>query len=190
VDSDLFRLVNDFAKDTPWLHGVARFYASTAGPALLALLVLLAVLWSRRWETSALAKSVWAGLAPLVAVALNQPLVHAINRSRPWAALDHVLVLSHRSPDGGMPSDHGTLAGAVIGALFLVDRKLGSAAAVVGVLLAGSRVYVGAHYPADVVAGLALGALVAVLGWAVLGAALTRLVVLLRLTRLRPLVTA
>jgi undecaprenyl-diphosphatase len=190
VDSRLFRLVNDLATDTPWLHGVALFYAGKAGPALLALLVLLAVLWSRRWETSALAKAIWAGLAPLVAVGLNQPLVHAINRPRPWAALDHVLVLGHRSPDGGMPSDHGTLAGAVIGALFLVDRKLGWAAAVVGVLLAASRVYVGAHYPADVLAGLAFGALVAALGWVVLGPVLTRLVVLLRLTKLRPLLTA
>ncbi len=190
MDSDLFRAVNDLAKDTPWLHGIARFYASTAGPALLALLVLAAVAWSRRRETSVLAASVWAGLAPLVAVALNQPLVHAFNRARPFTALDHVLVLSHRSADGGMPSDHGTLAGAVLGALFLVDRRFGWAATVVGVTLAASRVYVGAHYPADVLAGLALGALVAVLGWLLIRTPMTAAVSRLRLTRLRPLLTA
>jgi len=190
VDSSLFRAVNDFAKHTTWLHGTARFYAGTAGPALLALLVLVAVVWSRAHETSALAKAVWAGLAPLVAVALNQPLVHAFHRTRPFAAMDNVLVLSHRSTDGGMPSDHGTLAGAVLAALFLLDRRLGSAAAVVGVLLAASRVYVGAHYPSDVVAGLAFGALVAVAGWYLLGPLLVRLLVQLRRTRLRALLTA
>lgn len=190
MDQDLFRAVNDFAKDTPWLHGIATFYAGKAGPALLAVLVLLAVGWSRRWETSALAKAVWAGLAPLVAVALNQPLVHAFNRPRPFVALDHVLVLSHRSADGGMPSDHGVLAGAVLTALFLVDRRLGWVATGVGILLASSRVYVGAHYPGDVLAGLAFGVLVALVGWALLGRLLTRVLVRLRLTRLRPLLTA
>ncbi|MCW2601482.1 MAG: phosphoesterase PA-phosphatase related protein [Frankiales bacterium] len=190
MDSDLFRVVNDFAKDTPWLHGLATFYAGVAGPALLALLVLLAVVWSRAWETSALAKSVWAGLAPVIAIGLNQPLVRLINRPRPFATLDHVLVLAHRSADGGLPSDHGTLAGAVLAALFLADRKLGWAATGVGVLLAASRVYVGVHYPGDVLAGLAFGALVAVVGWAVVGGLLTRLLVRLRLTRLRPLLTA
>jgi len=116
--------------------------------------------------------------------------VHAFNRPRPFVALDHVLVLSHRSADGGMPSDHGVLAGAVLAALFLVDRRLGWVATGVGVLLAASRVYVGAHYPGDVLAGLAFGALVALVGWALLGRLLTRVLVRLRLTRLRPLLTA
>ena len=189
MDSDLFRAVNDLSKSTPWLHGFATFYAGTAGPALLAVLVLMALVGSRRHETSRLAKSVWAGIAPLVAVALNQPIVHAMNRPRPFVAMPHVLLLTHRSADGGMPSDHGTLAGAVLGALFLVDRRLGWTAVGVGGLLAASRVYVGAHYPADVLAGLALGALIAVVGWFLVGPQLTGLLVRLRRTRLRPLLT-
>jgi membrane-associated phospholipid phosphatase len=190
VDSDLFRTMNDFAKSTPWLHGTATFYAAKAGPALLALLVLAAVVICRKRDATSLAKAIWAGLAPLLAVALNQPLVHAFNRQRPFLALDHVLVLAHRSADGGLPSDHGTLAGAVLAALLLVDRRLGLAATAVGLLLAVSRVYVGVHYPGDVLAGLAFGAAVALLGWLLLGRALTAAVASLRRSRLRSLVTA
>ena len=60
--------------------------------------------------------------------------------------------------------------------LLLVSRRLGAVAAVAAVLMAAVRVYVGAHYPLDVVAGLALGAVVSGLGWLLLRRPLTRLV--------------
>jgi undecaprenyl-diphosphatase len=190
VDSHLFRVVNDLAKHTAWLHGFAVLYAKTLGPALLAALVLLAVWRARRTESRSLALAGWAGLAPLAAVALNQPLVHLVWRDRPYATLDHVLVLVHRSADASFPSDHSVLAGSVLAALLLLDRRVGALAAVVGVLLAASRVYVGAHYPGDVVAGLVVGAAVALGGWALLERTLTALVERLRHTGLRPLLTA
>lgn len=191
MDSHLFRVINDFAKHTSWLHGTALLYASKLGPALLAVLVLLAVWLYRGRDSRDLALAGWAGLAPLVAVALNQPLVHLAARDRPYATLDHVLVLAHHSADPSFPSDHSVLAGAVLAALLLLDRRLGAAAVVAGLLLGFSRVYVGAHYPGDVVAGLVVGAVVAVGGWALLERPLTALVTWLRsLPGLRPVFAA
>jgi undecaprenyl-diphosphatase len=46
--------------------------------------------------------------------------------------------------------------------------------------MAFTRVYVAAHYPWDVLAGLALGAAVALLGWLLLAAPLTTLTGFLR----------
>lgn len=60
--------------------------------------------------------------------------------------------------------------------LLLVSRRLGAVAAVAAVLMAAVRVYVGAHYPLDVVAGLALGAVVVVVGWLLARRPLTWLV--------------
>jgi membrane-associated phospholipid phosphatase len=191
VDTDLFRTINDLQTSTQWLHGPGLFYAKTGGPAVLALLLVVGVIVARsRRSTEAVARAGWAGLSTLVAVGLNQPIIHAVDRTRPYLALPHVHVLGHPSADGSFPSDHGTLAGAAIAGLFLVDRRLGLAATAAGLALAVGRVYVGAHYPADVLAGLVLGAAVTLLGWLLLRRPLIAVVAWLQRSRLRPLVTA
>lgn len=191
MDSDLFRTINDFQARTDWLHGSALFYAKTGGPALLTLLLLGGVLIARsRRDAAGVARAGWAGLSTLVAVGLNQPIVHAVDRARPYNALPDVSLLGTKSLDASFPSDHATLAGAVIAGLFLVDRRLGIAATVAGLLLAVDRVYVGAHYPGDVLAGLAVGAVVALGGWVLLRRPLTAIVDRLQRSRLRPLLSA
>ncbi|MCU1589746.1 MAG: phosphoesterase PA-phosphatase related protein, partial [Frankiales bacterium] len=182
----LFLDVNRFARHTAWLHGLATAYIKVA-VALLALLVVAGFLLSRGRDSQKVAASVWTGVGALLAVALNQPLVHHFNERRPFVALPHVLLLTKHGADPGLPSDHATLAGAVMAGLFFVDRRLGVAAVVVGVLLAADRVYVGVHYPGDVLAGLALGALVAVVGWLALRNPLTAVVRRLRSGSLRRL---
>jgi undecaprenyl-diphosphatase len=75
--------------------------------------------------------------------------------------------------------------------LLIVSRRLGVVAVLAAVLMAFTRVYIAAHYPADVAAGLLLGGLVAILTWLLLRRPLTYVVGALAGTRLRPvLVTA
>jgi membrane-associated phospholipid phosphatase len=190
VDSHLFRTINEFQTDTTWLNGIGLFYAKTGGAALLALLLLAGVVVARRRDLEQVARAGWAGLATFVAVGLNQPIVHAFDRARPYAKLHHVHLLGTPSTDPSFPSDHATLAGAAIAGLFLVDRRLGWAATAGGLLLCADRVYIGAHYVSDVVAGLVLGAAVAVIGWIVLRRPLVAVVSRLAATPLRPLLTA
>jgi undecaprenyl-diphosphatase len=59
------------------------------------------------------------------------------------------------------PSNHAAIAAAAAMALLFVSRRLAVVAIVAAPAMGASRVWVGAHYPHDVLAGLAAGALVA-----------------------------
>jgi membrane-associated phospholipid phosphatase len=175
LSTTLFLRVNDFARTTPWLHAPAVAYAKY-GLVVFAALLLVGV-WQRRAAGDRdLAAAVWAGLGTLLAVGVNQPVAALVAERRPYAAHPGVLVLVDRSTDWSFPSDHSVMAGAAAMGLFLVSRQLGAVAAVAALLMAAVRVYVGAHYPLDVVAGLALGALVAGVGWLLVARPLTWLV--------------
>lgn len=187
IDAGLVERVNRFARSSSWLHMPVKAYASY-GIGLFAVLLLVGWWISRPGSSEALAASLWAGAAGLLALALNQPLVSFFAEARPYAANPSLLVLADRSSDPSFPSDHATLVGAVAAGLWFVDRRLGALATVGAVLMAFARVYTAAHYPHDVAGGLILGASVAVLGWLALRRPLTALVDRLRQTPVRPLV--
>jgi len=165
---------------------VVNGYASF-GVALFAVLLLAGWWTAPHGDPTRMAAAICAGTAMLAAVALNQPIVHAVARPRPYTAHPDLIVLAHRSSDFSFPSDHATMAGAAAVGLLLVSWRLGVAAVAAAVAMAAARVYVGAHYPGDVAAGLLLGGVVAALLYAVLRPALTLLVVAAGRTWLRPL---
>lgn len=167
ANQPLFDEVNDLARHTPWLHGIVAAYASY-GVVLFGVLILLAIWQARHAPHAKLAAALWAGIATVVAVGINQPIVSLVAEPRPYQTHPGILVLVARSTDWSFPSDHSVMAGACALGLLIASRRLGVVAAVAALLMAAARVYVGAHYPLDVLAGLALGAAVAGAGWMVL----------------------
>jgi len=68
-------------------------------------------------------------------------------------------LLVGKSPDASFPSDHTAFAAAFTAALFDKGRELAVFLAVFTVVLGISRVYVGTHYPFDVLGGICTGIL-------------------------------
>lgn len=163
LDRSLYKAVNRLADRTSWAHGAVRFYAKD-GIVVFGVL-LLAAWWIGRASPTpitSVAKAVWSGVGALIALALNQPIGSAIGRARPYTAIAGMHLLVDKTADFSFPSDHATVAGAVAAGLFLFNRRLGIVAGVAALVMAFARVYVGAHYPGDVAAGLLLGATVTI----------------------------
>ena len=188
VNTAVFLLVNHFAVVTGWLHGAAVVYASY-GMVLFAVLLLAGWWLARHRPGSVMAAALWAPIGMLVALGVNQFVVTAIAEPRPYAVLDHPLLLIAPTLDPAFPSDHAVMAGAVAAGLWLVSRRLSAVAAVAAVVMAVTRVYVGAHWPGDVLAGLLLGAVVTLVGYLLLRGLPAAIVARLAGTRLRPLLT-
>jgi membrane-associated phospholipid phosphatase len=190
MDASVFRWVNRLAARTGWAHPVAEAIAKYGIVVFVALLIVAYLDGRRRRDLHAVAASVWAALAALVALEVAQLIGRAVDRARPYDAMSGVHVLIARSADFSFPSDHATTAGAVgVGLLFAGRRRWGVVASCCAVVMAGARVYVGVHYPGDVLAGLALGAAVALIGQPLVVPLLTRIAQHVSESRMRPLVT-
>jgi undecaprenyl-diphosphatase len=184
--TDLYQQINDFARTSGWLHAPMTDYAKF-GVVAFAGLLLVGWWLARRRPAETMAAALLAPLSTVLAVAVNQPIIRAVGEARPYVAHPDAQVLVAKTGDPSFPSDHAAMAGAVAAGLVLVSWRLGLVAAAFAMVMAFDRVYVGVHYPQDVVAGLALGAAVAILVWVALRRPVTRLVVWGRATQLAPL---
>ncbi|MFF7314864.1 phosphatase PAP2 family protein [Streptomyces sp. NPDC008137] len=167
-DVDLLYDINGLAKDAPgWLDRVMEY----VGEYGLLLAIVLLVVWCwwtvrRRGDedaASSVAALVWAPLAAGIAVLVNVPIRGFVERPRPF--LDHqgLEVLVSGKTDYSFVSDHATIVMAMAVGLFVAHRKFGLVALVLAVFGGFIRVYMGVHYPTDVVGGFALGTAVALL---------------------------
>jgi len=121
-------------------------YAGTYGALWLALAALAALVWRRPQIF------VWTLVADAVAWIAAEVLEAVIPRSRPYG---HALVA--RPHSHSFPSGHATTSFACATVLALALPRLRVPLVVLAAAVAWSRVYVGVHYPLDVLAGAALG---------------------------------
>ena len=119
------------------------------------------------WILTCIALIVWkkyrtVGVVSLISLAFsfitNTIIIkHIFNRTRPYEVVEGLTRLVGKQPDSSFPSGHTTAAVSVsMVLLLLMPRKFSIPAAVLAVLIMFSRLYVGVHYPTDVLTALVL----------------------------------
>ncbi|MFF0066898.1 phosphatase PAP2 family protein [Streptomyces sp. NPDC005279] len=162
IDGSAYRDVADLAQRSPgWLDTAVTLW-SAYGLALFALLMVAG--WWRARRTGA-AAAVTATAVPVVVVlayGVDAVLKLAVREDRPCQSLRvRTLEACPAHGDWSFPSNHAAIAAAAAVALLFVSRRLGAIACAAAVAMAASRVWVGVHYPHDVVTGLVVGGLIA-----------------------------
>jgi membrane-associated phospholipid phosphatase len=191
IDGSLFTTVTDFARDSKWLNTPVDLWTN-AGLGVFALLMLMGWWNARRRDTRAMTLALAAPVAVVVAFAVAEVVKKMVAEVRPCYSLPHDYLVDAcpvRS-DYAFPSGHSTTAFATVAALWLLDRRLSAIAAAFAVVEGFTRVYVGAHYPHDVLGAAALALPVAYLTSWLLCRLAVPLVARLRIGTLRPLLTA
>jgi undecaprenyl-diphosphatase len=167
-DVDLLYDINGLAKDAPvWFDRVMEY----VGEYGILLATVLLVLWcwlsvrKRGGEDApaSVAALVWAPLAAGVAVLVNVPIRGFVERPRPFLQHEGLEVLVSGKTDYSFVSDHATITMAIAVGLFVANRKFGLFGIGLALLEGFCRVYMGVHYPTDVIGGFALGTAVALL---------------------------
>lgn len=162
IDGAAYRDVVDAAQHVPsWLNDVISVW-SDYGLAVFPVLMIVGWWQARRVGAGAAVTALAVPVVVLIAYGIDSLLKLAVHENRPCQSL-HVTTLETcpAAGDWSFPSNHATIAAAAAVALFFVSRRLGAVAAVAALAMAASRVWVGVHYPHDVVAGILVGALVA-----------------------------
>jgi 4-amino-4-deoxy-L-arabinose transferase-like glycosyltransferase/membrane-associated phospholipid phosphatase len=162
LDVNLFHFVNLTLRH-PALDGVMRFLSGNAlfGPVLALLGVWLLWKGGRRGRVLALMMAV---ILPLGDGFVVNPLKHAIGRERPAAGLADARLVMGKPEGRSMPSAHATNWFAATMIAYFYYRRSWRLMLPLAAAVGFSRIYVGAHYPADVLVGAILGAGYAVAG--------------------------
>ncbi len=153
-ERELLLLIQDRVR-TDWLTPVMKGITMLGDKGIFWILltvVLLAIPKTR--------KAGWYSLVALVLSALcnNLILKNVLARTRPYEVIDGLKLLVKAADDFSFPSGHSAASFASGTALFrALPKKYGIPLMILALLIALSRLYVGIHYPTDVLFGIADG---------------------------------
>lgn len=157
VDYRIYHAINRFVSDHTWL-GRAFQDVETYGTILIGVAVV--ALWfaarpggDRKWKLASASALGAAALALLV----NRVITSVYHRDRPFITHPSARVFGPHKTDPSFPSDHTTAAFAIGVAVLLLDTAAGVVFLAVALLIGVGRVFVGEHYPGDVLGGVLIG---------------------------------
>lgn len=132
---------------TPFMK-IVTFLGNGGWFWILCAVVLLAIPKTRKTGYAAVLSLIFG------VIVTNLLLKNIVARPRPFAEIEALIPLIAKPTDFSFPSGHTTASFAVALVMFrMLPKKIGIPAVVLAALVAFSRLYLGVHYPTDVLVG-------------------------------------
>ena len=161
MDNALLKLINQYAGQYEWLDVFGKFFAETA---IILMAVLVLSLWVMDFGVER-KKNQYGVIMAIEAFILGRlmltPLIHYFfPRLRPFAEGNSTLLILQSPLEPGFPSGHTVMAFAIALPILIYNKKAGLWLTFLAVLVSVSRVFVGVHYPSDILGGFVLALIV------------------------------
>jgi undecaprenyl-diphosphatase len=166
MDRTWFLFLNGLPESVP-VVGTIAILLSKFGPVGYAA-ILAWLWWTGPTAPDARRKRLLLAVgAAMLALAVNVGLNIVLPRPRPFMVLPAHVLVGSPPHDPSFPSDHAAFTSAIAVTLVLAGISGWGAVGLLGAFVIGtSRVIVGVHYPSDIVGGVIVGAICAVLALA------------------------
>lgn len=154
LDLYLFNVINGFAGRWPGLDFIGIFFAKYFEYVLLVcLLIALAKNFKKYWRM--VAEALVA--AVFVRFVMAEIIRRVYFRPRPFV-YNHVnLLIPHSASEASFPSGHASFYFALSTIIYGYNKKAGILFYIGSFFMVISRVFVGIHWPSDILAGAVLG---------------------------------
>lgn len=139
----------------PVLDKIMIFITSLGDKGMIWILATVLLLIPKKTRKAGMVSAV----ALLGSLLFNNMLIkNIVQRPRPYVTLEDLRIIIPRPFEYSFPSGHSSSSFAAAVSFYrLLPKKLGIPAIVLAGLIAFSRLYVGVHYPTDVLAGALMG---------------------------------
>ncbi len=159
LDRDILFFVQENLRSAP-LDFLMKIITTLGNAGLLWIAACVLLMAFQKYRAEGIACS-----AALIfeVILVNGILKNLFMRIRPYDAFSELTILISVPHDFSFPSGHaGSSFAVAVVILLLLPRRLGISAIIAATLISLSRIYVGVHYPTDILAGALTGTLCAV----------------------------
>jgi undecaprenyl-diphosphatase len=160
MDWRIYKAVYDVSLDHHWVGSLFHDIEQASIPVMV---VITAALWflsrpggDRKWKLACGSGFAAAALSYVMAFVIH----HAWDRPRPYES-HHISHPWSSTTDATFPSDHTTVSFGIAFAVLAFNTVAGAIFLVVAAIIGIGRLFIGAHYPSDIGAGIVIGLLAA-----------------------------
>lgn len=150
MNMELFRLINNLANRNIVLDKIMMFFSKDVPYIFMAILALIFILGIIKDKEDYRKASINAFVITVINLALSFIIGSIYYVNRPFVHNRVNLLISHTA-DASFPSDHATGTMSIALGLGKYNRIIGIFMTILSLIVGFSRVYVGNHYPLDVI---------------------------------------